>query len=88
MPKSKFNVGDKVRLNKRAPGYYGHLLQRTRTIISIFYDDEKQGNTYELGARGRGGSLGFFRSYMLSGVSPAQASKIGRPKTKRSYKRR
>ncbi len=88
MPESKFNIGDKVRLNRRAPGYYCHLLQRSRTIISVFYDDTKQCNTYELGARGRGSSLGFFRSYMLSRVSPAQAKKVGRPRTKRGYKRR
>ena len=86
--KAKFKAGDKVRFTARAPRYItGGLRGRTRTIVSVYYDDADCCNYYELGDRGKG-VLGLFRSYMLAPVGVDQLRTRGRPKTKRKYTRR
>lgn len=82
--KPKFEIGDKVRVNKRAPQYIKDDLKwkRTRAISLVWYDSDMQCCFYELYSK-----LGYaFRSYMLTKVKGNQLRKIGRPKTKRGYK--
>jgi len=82
----KFKVGDKVRVNKRAPEYvFKGYRQMTRTIVNAFYDPDKQCCYYELGARGKSTMGYWFRGYMLTQVTKKSRHKIGKPKTKHKY---
>ena len=89
MAKVKFKVGDKVRLTGRVPAYIKpEVSNRTHTIKSVQYDSRLQTTLYELSGVGRGTLAYLFRGYMLKHVSKAEMKKVGRPRTKRSYKRR
>lgn len=86
----KFRIGDKVRVNKRAPKYIREEFKRsrTRTIVDICYDDRAQHCLYELGGRGKSMVGYWFRGYMLTPVTETAKTIMGRPKTKRKYTRR
>lgn len=93
MSKLKYEVGDKVTINKRCPDELKHLLRRNRarTIVSRTYDPDKQCNYFYLGQNFRGKANDLieaypFRSYMLNPV--VKGRKPGRPRSKRGYKRR
>lgn len=88
--KAKFKVGDKVRLNKRIPKYQQEeLTKSTHTIASIGYiGGNYKAELYELHGVGKGKVPFLFRSYMLTPVKPSEQRKIGRPRTKRKYKRK
>jgi len=83
--KSKFQRGDRVRFSKRVSRYMiADLRKRTRTIVDVFYDSESGCCFYEVGSRGRGRTLGCFRSYCLEHADGNQ-HRIGRPRQKRRY---
>ena len=88
--KPKFKVGDKVRFNRRTPKSIQQELkrQRTRTIVDIGYDPDRQCTFYELGGRGSLRACYQFRSYMLAPVKRGQAKELGRPRLKRKWKPR
>lgn len=86
--KSKCSKGDRVRLTKRAPKeIYRANRPRTRRVIGVFYDPQRQCSYYALGNRGRGQEFEsyFFRCYMLRLVCRKEAKNIGRPRQKHSY---
>ena len=69
--KRKFAAGDKVVINGRCPAWLVSQLRhnRLRTVISVFYDDNRRCCYYYLGSNGMGASAEIeaypFRSYML-----------------------
>lgn len=85
--KRKFQVGDKVRLTKRAPAdILKKFRHRTRTIILMEYSHKDQCMYYELGSKGKGRLPGYFRSYMMT-LAPKDKV-MGRPRQKRHYARK
>lgn len=85
---AKFNTGDKVRFNGRAPDYIiQDLRRRSRTIVGIIHDRGNKCCYYEIGDRGKGSQGYLFRAYMLVPVN-GQAHVIGRPRKRRKYNRK
>ena len=84
MKKNKFNIGDTVYLNKRAPESLRlRIRERARHIVDIIYEKEKRCCYYYLGENNKAVPLPWLRSYML------RKEKIGhRQRTKRKYTRR
>lgn len=83
---AKFRVGDKVRLNGRAPAYIIEgLRKRTRTVVRVGYSNSKQCTFYQLGDRGKSVLGYWFRSYMLVPAN-GKHHKVGRPRQKRIYR--
>ncbi len=82
---SKFQPGDRVRFSLRVPRYIkAELRCRTRRVKACRYDSQLQATLYELGSNYQGSELcRLFRSYELCKVT---LCKVGRPKTKRSYR--
>lgn len=91
MAERKFNVGDKVIVNKRSPKELLSQLRanRVRTITHRAYDPQKKATYYSLGHNYRGTwdmvESYNFRSYMLSPVVKGRG--VGRPSQKRKYRR-
>jgi len=90
--RSKFEVRDKVVLNRRCPKeLLGKLRRnRARTITLVSYDPAKQCCYYGLGRNHRGPVTDDiecygFRSYMMEFAVKHQA---GRPREKRRYRQR
>lgn len=90
MPRSKFRVGDKVivrRLNKRTPKYIRDeiRLDRSRTIVHIYYDKDAQHNRYHLGSNKSGADI---TAYPFRAEELKLAGKnIGRPRERRIYRK-
>ena len=79
----KFNVGDPARFTDRTPDAIKDKYQsRTRRVSSIFYNSETQSTRYYIG------DINYpFRSYMLKSIKKRKLRQIGRPKSKRAYRR-
>jgi len=92
MAERKFNIGDKVIVNKRCPKELLSEIRsnRVRTISHRAYDPQKKATYYSLGHNYRGTwdriECYLFRSYMLSPV--VKGRKVGRPRQKRKYRRK
>ena len=79
----KFNRGDKVRINHKAPEWIREFIKysRTRTVEGSFYNKAQQHRLYQLY-----GDIPFsFRASMLKPVTSEQLVKTGRPKRRRTY---
>lgn len=92
-PKPKFKKGDLVQFTKLVPKYLVEnnvRLNRPRTIKEVEYNERLQANVYYLGSNKMGESdfiSGYpFRSYQLKKFKAG--GKVGRPKTKRKYRRK
>ena len=88
---SKFKVGDKVvvkRLNPRTPRYIRDdiRLDRSRTVVGVFYDTGKQHNNYYLGSNKAGADI---TDYPFRAEELRKATKrIGRPSERRKYRKK
>lgn len=78
----KFEVGAKIRVNKRAPQWVRDDLkyQRTRTIVASQCDPTWGCRLYDLGAPGKSVHGYLFRSYMLDRVNGEQMQARGQPR--------
>lgn len=89
---AKFQVGQLVRFTGRAPDYLtGDIRKRTRVVTGRYYDSDHRCCYYTLGVQGYNEQPDWFaslRSYMLTPVTSKQAHKIGRPRTKRAYRKK
>lgn len=89
---NKFAIGDKViikRKNNRTPKLLtsGLRLDHPRTIVATFYDDKTQHTRYYLGNNRRGSINPSDFPVRASQLKLWRRGKIGRPRTKRHYKR-
>ena len=88
--RSKFNIGDRVRINPislRVPVWLQKelRLERPRTIITVFSGGHQ--DTYYLGNNRRGpGSLEYY-GFRSGELIPFNKKSVGRPRTKRPYNR-
>ena len=74
----KFNIGDKVRINERAPNHVTQeMRRRTRTVVEIYRDPRWGASLYALGLPGKTQTGYLFRSYMLEPAT--DTSRVGRP---------
>ena len=91
---SKYNIGDKVKLNGRVPQHCELDRTKKRTIVGIEYCPEMQATLYIIGSNGKGANRdgnpvdGYgsyaFRSYQLDKWN--HTGRRGRPRTKRPYR--
>lgn len=89
MAKQKFNIGDKVRINKRVPKHMRpEVSQRTHLIKDVAYSSKHETTYYMLAGKGHGFVDYYFRGYMLTPVKQSELKKVGRPRTKRKYTKR
>lgn len=83
----KFQIGDRVVLNKRKPIFVEETNNKPRTVVACRYDSERQCCFYKLGDNYHGDKLvRWFRSYMLKLYRPRYGI-VGRPRQKRKYNR-
>jgi hypothetical protein len=93
---NKFSIGvNKVVIkppkeNRRTPKYilYNVRLYRPRTIVATFYDDKTEHTRYYLGTNNRGKIDLSFIAFRATELKSYEKGKIGRPRTKRRYRRK